>query len=120
MEQLDTHQVTELRDALRRLKSEIEETLDRSKEAAQPVQLDQQAIGRVSRIDAIQQQKMVEANRARQRIRLAHVRAALTAIEEDTYGECLHCEEPIAYKRLLAKPESRICLHCQAALEQKR
>ena len=56
------------------MRSQFEATLMRSASAAQPVELDQQAIGRVSRIDAIQQQKMVEANRARLKIRLGHAK----------------------------------------------
>ena len=119
MTELNEDILATLRTSLGALKAEIEATLSRSQEAAQPVQLDQQAIGRVSRIDAIQQQKMVEANRARQKIRLSQVKAALNAIDEDDYGYCRRCEEEIELRRLMAKPESAICLDCQTAIEAR-
>jgi len=63
-------------DAKERLRGELEalaarlvRDLESSAEAARPVALDQPSVGRVSRIDAIQQQKMLEANRASQRSR---------------------------------------------------
>ena len=119
MSALDEDTLDCLRQKLAHLKDEIEATLSRSKKAAQPVELDQQAIGRVSRIDAIQQQKMVEANRSRLKIRLNQVKAALTAIHEDDYGYCRRCEENIQLRRLMAKPESAICLSCQASIEAR-
>ena len=116
---LDDDTLAALRKELMDMRSQFEATLMRSASAAQPVELDQQAIGRVSRIDAIQQQKMVEANRARLKIRLGHVKAALTAIDEDDYGYCRRCEEEISVNRLKAKPETPICLTCQTAIEAR-
>ena len=120
MDELTPDEIAELRDALLTLKSELETTMRRSTEAAKPVTLDQQAVGRVSRIDAIQQQKMVEANRHRQMLRLSQVKQALEAIVNGEYGECRRCEEPIGFRRLQARPESPICLDCQNSLEARR
>ena len=120
MDELTEEQLEVLRGSLRSLQTELETTLQRSKEAAKPVVLDQQSVGRLSRIDAIQQQKMVEANRRRQTIRLSQTKAAMGAMDDGTYGDCRRCEEPIGWPRLNAKPESTICLHCQQTLESKR
>ncbi len=120
MDDLTPEQLATLREALLTLKSELETTIKRSTEAAKPVTLDQQAIGRVSRIDAIQQQKMVEANRHRQKLRLSQVKQALDAMTQEEYGECRRCEEPIGFARLQARPESPICLACQNTLEARR
>ena len=120
MEELTDEQIVLQKTALVALKQQIETTLARSKEAAKPVELDQQAVGRLSRIDAIQQQKMVEANRRRQHLRLKHVKAALSAIVNDHYGICRRCEEYVAWPRLRAQPECFICLHCKASLEKKQ
>ena len=92
-----------LRAALEALDLELEAALASSTEAARPVALDQAAIGRVSRIDAIQQQKMLEANRAAQRARRQRVRAALARIADDAYGDCLECGEAIPFERLEAR-----------------
>ncbi|MFN6964188.1 MAG: TraR/DksA family transcriptional regulator [Pyrinomonadaceae bacterium] len=43
---------------------------------------------------------------------------ALRRIDDDEYGECQNCEEPINPKRLAAIPWARYCLNCQALLEQ--
>jgi len=120
MKDLTDVQIGEQRKTLNDLKHQIETTLSQSKEAARPVELDQQAVGRLSRIDAIQQQKMVEANRRRQGLRLKQVKAALVAMESGDYGVCRRCEEGIAWPRLQAQPECFICLNCQARLERKR
>lgn len=120
MEDLTDVQISEQRKRLNELKDQIETTLSQSKEAARPVELDQQAVGRLSRIDAIQQQKMVEANRRRQSLRLKQIKAALVAMESGDYGVCRRCEESIAWPRLQAQPECFICLDCQESLEQKR
>ena len=90
-----------------------------SADAAKPVELDQPAMGRVSRIDAIQQQQMLEANRGAQAARLQQVRAALHRFQEDEYGECASCGEEIAYARLEAQPEAPFCLACQGERERR-
>ena len=108
----------ELTAALEALAQELASGLEGSAEAARPVELDQPAVGRVSRIDAIQQQKMLEANRAAQQTRLHAVRAALLRIDEDEYGECRACGEEIALPRLRARPESAYCIACQSARER--
>ena len=114
---LTREQLSELVKDLEDLSFELRESLAGSAQAARPVELDQPAVGRVSRIDAIQQQKMLEANRQAQTMRLALVRAALLRAEEDEYGDCKGCGESIGHKRLKARPESAFCIECQAARE---
>ena len=119
MDDLTADQVASQKQALLELKAEVETVLRQSQEDAKPVELDQPAVGRLSRMDAIQQQKMAEANRRRQQIRLARIKAALQAIDEDEYGICRRCEEPIAIARLRVQPECVVCLACQASLETR-
>ena len=64
------------------------------------VKLDQTSVGRVSRIDAIQQQQMALASQRQRGEELVRIDAALQRIADGSYGECLVCEEPIAEKRL--------------------
>lgn len=109
----------ELHVALQALADELREALDESEEAARPVALDQQAIGRVSRIDAIQQQKMLEATRSAQRVRLQQVRAALVRVSEGEFGDCLECGEGVGYARLKVRPESALCIECQRTRERR-
>lgn len=112
-------QLEGLREDLVALQDTLRSAIDSSEGDARPVELDQPALGRVSRIDAIQQQKMLEANRGAQQSRLQQVRAALTRFAEDEYGDCLSCGETIGFERLKARPESLFCIQCQSAREQR-
>lgn len=116
---LDDTEKNELRALLETLAAELGDGLDSSADAARPVELDQPAIGRVSLIDAIQQQKMIEANRGAQQARLQAVRAALGRIDEEAFGECRACGEDIGLARLRARPESHYCIDCQSARERR-
>lgn len=115
---LRPEQLESLRVALEALDRELEAALASTSEAARPVALDQAAIGRVSRIDAIQQQKMIEANRLAQQARRQRVRAALHRLADGSYGDCLACGEAIAPSRLEARPESPLCVACQTERER--
>jgi DnaK suppressor protein len=96
----------------------LQDDLEQSAQAGETVDLDQ-PIGRLSRMDAMQQQKMVQAQRERIKLRLGQVRGALASFERDEYGDCRGCEEPIAYKRLKARPEATLCIECRSQAEQR-
>jgi DnaK suppressor protein len=70
-------------------------------------------------MEAMQQQQMAAANRRSLKTRLDQVRSALERMSAGEYGLCLECEEPIAYKRLAARPESRFCLSCKRGRETR-
>lgn len=116
MEELTANQLDELNGDLKSLEHELQALLKTSIEGTKPVELDQ-PIGRLSRMDAIAQQKMAQANRANHKLRFDLVKAALALLERDEYGYCRKCEEPIGYGRLKAKPETPFCLECQGARE---
>ncbi len=88
-------------------------------DASRPVELDQQSVGRVSRVDAIQQQQMALAGRQQAERQLQLVRRALARCEREEYGYCLQCGEPIAAARLEAQPFVELCLECQSAVESR-
>lgn len=92
--------------------------LQQSNDASRPVTLDQQSVGRVSRIDAIQQQQMASANRDQTIGLLQQVEAALKRIETGEYGLCQMCDEPIALPRLQAQPHTANCIDCQSKQEE--
>ena len=105
MEALIDVQVVELEGDLNALREEVKRLLDQTRPGAEPVDVDE-PIGRVSRMDAIQQQQMTEAERRRLEARLRLVQAALTRVGDAAYGYCVRCDEPIGYARLKAQPES--------------
>jgi len=92
---------------------ELRALSDRSKDSRAPVELDQQLVGRLSRMDAMQQQSMDLAREERRRQRLAVLGAALHRLDEDKYGYCLACGEDILPERLEIDPSVTLCVSCQ-------
>ena len=117
-EDLTQAQVTELESDLVALRAELQSLVEVRAQGAKPVEIDT-AFGRLSRMDAMQHQQMAKANRESQRLRLRLVQVALEDIARDEYGDCAQCDEPIGYRRLKARPESRFCLTCQSTKEQR-
>lgn len=113
-EPLTASQVQELRAELLRLQVQLQNQLDG--EHSSTVVLDQQKVGRVSRIDAIQQSQMDQANRSQAQRRLQQVNQALAS---EDYGYCRECDEAIGFPRLNARPETPLCLACQQKLEAR-
>ena len=83
-----------------------------AKESRAPVTLDQQSVGRLSRMDAMQQQSMELATEDRRQQRLAALASAMQRIEVGDYGYCLKCDDEIAGGRLAADPAVSFCIEC--------
>ena len=116
--ELSDSQFAELHADLEHLLADLDTGLEQSAEGGKPVDLDQ-PIGRLSRMDAIQQQEMVQAQRQRMSLRRQQVLAALAAFERDEYGECRSCAEEIPFKRLKARPEAPFCIECRERMERR-
>lgn len=82
-----------------------------------PVELDQQSVGRVSRMDAMQVHAMAEATHERRQVELKRIVAALKRMDDGDYGYCLSCDGKIAAKRLELDPAVPICIKCAAKAE---
>lgn len=117
-EGITDQQINSLLSDLKSLKEDLESQLAIKKETTKTVVLDQTAFGRLSRMDAIAQQKMAQANKKNAEARLKQVNYALKLIEIGNYGECSNCGECISFKRLKAKPESIICIECKQLSEK--
>jgi DnaK suppressor protein len=119
-EDLDKDQIAALQERLLQLQTELEEQLTLGKAATGVVKLDQTSVGRLSRMDAMQQQNMAVSTQKKAAVRLGKVQAALLAIVEHDYGYCRRCDELIAYRRLLAQPEAKLCLLCQDLIDRQQ
>ena len=84
----------------------------KSKVSRNPVELDQQSIGRLTRIDAIQQQQLQIASEKNRLNRINLLNATLKRIETGNFGHCIICEEDIPLKRLLIDPIVIKCTTC--------
>ena len=100
------------RQRLQALKRELQALSALSEDDRATVTLDQQAVGRLSRMDAMQRQAMAQAaERARARD-LQRIDAAFRRIEDGEYGYCSDCGEDIAENRLAVDPMANLCIAC--------
>ncbi|MBT8454470.1 MAG: TraR/DksA family transcriptional regulator [Rhodobacteraceae bacterium] len=85
---------------------------DLGQDGQKTVTLDQQSVGRLSRMDALQQQAMAQATARRRATRRQRITAALARIDEGEYGYCTDCGDEIAPARLDLDPTAPMCLSC--------
>ena len=83
-----------------------------NKNASQTVALDQQSVGRLSRMDALQQQAMAKAVELRRQTEKRALEDALNKIIRNEYGECIDCGDYIEIERLKIKPSVLKCFDC--------
>lgn len=87
-----------------------------SRESA-PKKLDQACVGRLSRMDAMQQQAMGQATARLAAQELQRIDLALSRITSGVFGYCILCEEEIAPKRLEFDPSLTTCIDCARKAE---
>ncbi|WP_298306935.1 TraR/DksA C4-type zinc finger protein [uncultured Erythrobacter sp.] len=78
------------------------------------VELQQDSVGRLSRMDALQQQAMAQATERRRAAEGLRIKAALERLDEGEWGYCLGCGEEIAEARLHHDPSIPTCIKCAA------
>lgn len=108
----------DLEAARRRLtekKLDLESMSAMSQAARAPVTLDQQSVGRLSRMDAMQQQAMAEAQERARKRDLVRIEMAERRLSAGEYGWCSDCGEAIPDKRLAIDPMAEKCVRCASA-----
>lgn len=83
------------------------------------VELDQAKVSRLSHMDALQQQAMLDASHARNRVERERLRRALRRLDSGDYGYCSQCGEAIPLARLQVDPATVLCSGCAAAAERQ-
>ena len=112
MSHLSDSEITELRSELEREFGSLVKSMAITDEALRPVQLDQTAVGRLSRMDSLQNQSLTKNLRERESLKLALIRGALERMERGDYGLCESCGGQIPFGRLFVVPESPSCGGC--------
>lgn len=97
--------LTARRDELNKLSSVSAEDRD-------AVELDQQSVGRLSRMDAMQRQAMAQAQERARAVELARLEQAMRRLEDGEYGWCATCGDEIAAARLEVDPAAAVCIEC--------
>ena len=107
-----------MKDKLLALREELRSIATTSDAASEVVELDQAKVGRLSRMDAMQAQAMSQASGRRREATLKMIEVALQRLDDDEFGVCRECDEPIARKRLEFDPTATLCIECATKLEQ--
>lgn len=98
-------------------RDELRHLAETSEESRRPVELDQSRVGRLSRMDALQDQAMQLETGRRREIELKRTEAALERLAEGDYGFCVNCGEEIAARRLELDPTTPVCIDCAEAAD---
>ncbi|MBU0691584.1 TraR/DksA C4-type zinc finger protein [bacterium] len=94
--------------------SDIEETkrsIADLEQLTKPIAPDD-AIGRLTRMEAINSRSINEASLNQARAKLNKLERALERVDKEDFGICVVCEQPIPVKRMLLMPEAIKCVRC--------
>ena len=89
----------------------LTEDISYLEEATKPI-APENAIGRVSRMDAINNKSVAEETLRQAKDKQGKLLEALDNVSHSDFGHCQNCKEEIAFERLLFMPESRRCMKC--------
>lgn len=101
-----------IRDELLRSLTKLERSMKANGLAVRPRDLEQDTVGRLSRVEALQSQGLTKTLAAREQAQLEQIVAALRRLEEGTYGSCNCCGGAIPMERLMIYPETLSCSVC--------
>jgi len=91
--------------------SKTENTILEYRELTKPIPPDV-SIGRVSRMDAINNKSVTEASLRQAEIKLGNLKRVLEKFGTQDFGVCLKCKQPIPVGRILIRPQSLLCVNC--------
>jgi DnaK suppressor protein len=91
--------------------AKTEASIEDYKELTKPIAPDV-AIGRISRMDAINNKSVTEASLRQAQQKLQNLLRVLGQVGSDDFGQCLQCKQPIPIARILIRPESLYCVKC--------
>jgi len=101
-----------------KLKRNIEEAIEAQKtliaslsETSKPVAPDN-AIGRLSRMEALSDRAVSEASLNAANTKLSRLETALGKVDQPDFGICVGCENSIPPGRILLMPEATLCVPC--------
>ncbi|QBA63437.1 TraR/DksA C4-type zinc finger protein [Muriicola soli] len=102
---------SELKALLKSAITRTEKRIAQYRDLSRPVSPDN-AIGRVSRMDAINNKGVMEAALRKAEDQLRGLKRNFSMLGTDDFGKCLKCREKIPIERILLAPESSFCVNC--------
>ncbi len=97
-----------------KIKEEIAKTQQSINELTEQVKpiSPENAIGRISRMDAVNNKSVVEASLRQNMDKLNQLKIALASIDKPEFGICVCCKKPIPLSRVMLMPQSNRCVQC--------
>jgi len=108
---LETEKRDKLKEHIKKRIEDLNENIKSYQTLIQPIAPDN-AIGRLTRMEAINSKSVNEAALSRAKQTLSKMEHALKMIHNPDFGLCRECEEPIPFARLMSVPESGLCVEC--------
>ncbi len=108
---MESTEKEQLREKIKSVIIDTEKDIVSLKELTKPIAPDN-AIGRLSRMEAIGAKSINEAALNSARNKLAKLKYALANIDNPDFGTCMECGEPIPLRRIMVMPESSFCVEC--------
>ncbi len=116
---MNPEELNRIETRLHALREEILRKQDEAEDDKSPVELDQSRVGRLSRMDAMQQQAMAQALDRRRETHLKRIEGAFIRLQKGVYGDCASCKKPIDAKRMDADPTAFFCIACAERAEKR-
>ena len=111
----DKQKIERFRPRLERMLGDLTAQRDATAEDRATVTLDQQSVGRLSRMDAMQAQQMALAADRQRQAQIARIRRALSQMDAGEFGYCVECGNEIPEGRLNADPSVQYCIACASS-----
>ena len=104
-------ELNQIRDRAIRKRVDLEERIAEYRELTKPIP-PSEAIGRVSRMDAINNRSVNEAALRQLEKELDQLDKAMDRMRDEKYGKCIGCGEEIPAGRLMLMPSAMRCVRC--------
>ncbi|MCP4438585.1 MAG: TraR/DksA family transcriptional regulator [Aureispira sp.] len=108
---MDDKQREEIKKLIQKKILQAEKKVTLYQEMAQPI-TPENSIGRVSRMDAINNKGVLEAALRKAEGRLSALRSMVNKVDDEDFGKCSKCKIEIPVGRVLLMPESPYCVNC--------
>ncbi len=111
---MQDEQRTQLKTVIHDRIQTLQKDIDAFKALTAPVAPDN-AIGRLTRMEAINSKSINEAALEKARHTLTRLERVLQRIDDPEFGLCQACDDPIPFARLMILPEADLCVPCAEA-----
>lgn len=115
---MSDHDLILVRARLENLLTELVDANTSAKASAATVDLDQSRVGRLSRMDALQNQAISQSALAKREQAIRQAKSALRRVDSGDYGFCVECEQAVDHRRLNHNPAAAMCIQCAERAER--